>query len=255
MTLDKTVVVCNYPVSTLSSNEILEKIENWSVNKFSVWIVTLNLEMIALGDRESEYSALIRKCDFFIADGMPIVWLSRIVKDKKANAIACRTGGADLVERVILNHYDKGIAIIGGVNPVSALDKLIPEKKYNRVVIDTIIDPSDSELLDEICEKILKENIYFVFVALGVPKQDKVAIYLRKKLTSHLIIGVGGSFELLSGMKKRSPKLLQEFGLEWFWRLLVEPKRLWKRYLLNYPRGVKTMLFFTMDVWMKRLKI
>ena len=77
-----------------------------------------------------------------------------------------------------------------------------------------------------------------VFIALGVPKQDRLAVELRRRMPHLVLLGIGGTFEILGPQGSRAPRWMQKGGLEWLYRLFREPGRLWRRYLINYPQGV-----------------
>lgn len=230
------VLIDDYNISTLNSVMLLEEIQSWAQKRKQVVTTTLNLEMIARGVKDRSYKSLIQKSDLIIADGMPLVWYSKIFRENK---IKERITGTDLTEAILRKYSNHGVAVIGGINPAQALQNVYPNIDKGLVFINNeIIDSNNQAQLDDICSNIKDRGIYFVFVALGVPKQDVIARYIADKLGSVFVISVGGAFDLLGGLKPRAPKIMQDFGMEWFWRLLIEPKRLWKRYLLSYPIAI-----------------
>lgn len=234
----KTVNIDGYEIATLSADELLAYVKDCYENRRPHLTTTLNLEMIARGSKNREYKDLVLKSDLIIADGMPLVWFSKIFRKNK---IKERVTGTDLTDDILSNLDLGGIAVVGGIDPSKAILKY-PMDVRNCYIYDGKVDANDHLLLSSICNEIRERNLYFVFIALGVPKQDLVAKYFRKELDRNFIISVGGAFELLGAITKRAPRSLQRLGLEWFWRLLIEPKRLWKRYLLNYPRAIYILL-------------
>jgi N-acetylglucosaminyldiphosphoundecaprenol N-acetyl-beta-D-mannosaminyltransferase len=93
-----------------------------------------------------------------------------------------------------------------------------------------------------------------VFLALGVPKQDRLALELRAQIPELVVAGVGGTFEILGPQGSRAPQWMQRAGLEWLYRLLHEPGRLWKRYFLHYPAGLSLLLKDTIKARLRQSK-
>jgi N-acetylglucosaminyldiphosphoundecaprenol N-acetyl-beta-D-mannosaminyltransferase len=224
----KRVRVCKHEVVTCGVDEFLKIIENG----YGGWVVTMNLEMISRGSKDPSYFELIDGADYIVADGMPIVWISKI-KHKK-NSIKERLNGADLVFR-LLTEYTYPSVIIGGINPKAAVKNLGVENPSMVKIFDGKID---EDWVKMHLEDFKNFNPKIIYIALGVPKQDYIANLLRVHLPNAFILGIGGTFDFFSGDVKRAPKTFRDTGLEWLFRLMVEPKRLWKRYIISYPRGV-----------------
>ena len=198
------------------------------------WIVTLNLEMVSRGRLDPEYGALLKGCDLIVADGMPLVWGSRLKRG--IPSLPERLPGSDLTVELLRMVPAAKIAILGGQDPIVALRKLgIPdaEKAYifNGKIAATL------EQADVFAAELNARGREIVFLALGVPKQDRLAALLRSRLNQGLVLGVGGSFELIAGQLKRAPKWMRNYGFEWLFRLLQEPRRLGYRYLVLYWVG------------------
>jgi len=134
------------------------------------------------------------------------------------------------------------VGIVGGTKPEEVLGKINSDLLEDAFIFDGIVKAEDNELIDFFIEKFEKHNTQVLFIGLGVPKQDIIAHKIRDRMDSLIIIGVGGAFDLLSGRKSRAPLWMQNSGLEWMHRLMTEPKRLWKRYLINYPRALYYLL-------------
>lgn len=207
------------------------------------WYVTLNLEMVSRSRKEKEYGELLQRADRFVADGMPIVWATR-KKNEKDPAYAAapeRVTGVELVRDLMKLEDRPRIAIIGGEDPVSAMSSAGVPEIEEIWIDDSRIDTSEGGVVD-LASRLRDFDPQVILIALGVPKQDKLALALRGLFPKAVIIGIGGSFELIGGQKKRAPDWMQKSGLEWLYRLGKEPKRLWRRYLLLYPTGAKALL-------------
>lgn len=211
--------------------ELCAKVQEWAKSGEGRWIATLNLEYLSRVQRDEGFKELISKADVFTADGMPILWACRQL-DPKFRSLE-RTTGADLTPKLIQALDSSMVAIIGGQDPKRALRNLgkNPEEYY---VYDGKVE-LDEAWIDSVAKEIAHRRV--VLVGLGCPKREELIDALQQRLPNHVFVGVGGSFEMIAGIVKRAPMWMQKAGLEWFYRLAREPKRLWRRYLLEYPPG------------------
>ncbi len=230
----KSTVICDFPVSNRSFSDnynfIVEKLKE----KQGQWIVTLNLEMIYFSQKDEQYKALLKSADFFMADGVPLQWVSKLKKNQPQ--IAERSNGTDLVEKLLTAGFRTGV--IGGENPKLAVKNYNSNLLTEAFIYDGEVNLNNNKFVDELAAKIRSHKTELLFLNLGTPKQDILADKIREQINSITIIGVGGSFDILAGLKPRAPKWMQKNGLEWFFRLIIEPKRLAKRYLIHYPQAV-----------------
>lgn len=232
--------ICGYEISSRSLEGHLALIREYAEAKKGAWIVTLNTEMLARSNKEPEYQSLLQSADLIVADGMPLVWASQ--KKKNCDAIAGRTTGVDLVEDLLTQAPIYDFAILGGVAPEKTLDyRFKTASDHCKFLFTGMVDCS-SEQVDEFVEQIKSNNIRLVYLALGVPKQDKLALLLREKLPEVIFLGIGGTFEILGPDGGRAPAWMQKSGMEWLYRFSREPGRLWKRYALNYPVGIRMLV-------------
>lgn len=237
--MQQTCNICDYSVSTRGLSEHLQSIRNDIQDHNGNWIVTLNTEMLAKGHKEPEYKALLQSADTIVADGMPLVWTAKMKKN--CINITERTTGVDLVNDLLSQEPIPDFAIIGGVNPQQTLETRFPQAvKHCRFLFTGIVKLDDSEI-SHFANEILKHKVSIVYIALGVPKQDKLALALRKKCPGVTLVGIGGTFEILGPDGHRAPLWMQKSGLEWLYRFSREPRRLWKRYVLNYPTGIRLL--------------
>lgn len=200
------------------------------------WVLTLNTEMLSRGSRDPSYWQLVKKADVVTADGMPLVWASRI--KCRGAAIQGRTTGVDVVDAMLRLDEVPRFAVIGGVSPLKTIERYgLRALQACAYVFDGRVDLSDGQLSD-FCEQLTRHEAHIVFIALGVPKQDQLAVELRRRLPQLVLLGIGGTFEILGPEGGRAPLWMQRAGLEWLYRLALDPGRLWRRYLINYPRGV-----------------
>jgi len=228
--------ICGFPVSRGNLDSHLKAITGLAKQGRGVWLLTLNTEMISRGLRDPAYWSLIKQADVITADGMPLVWASSM-KCPKA-PVPGRTTGVDLVDALLRQDRVLRFAVIGGVDPYQTI------QLYGQAAVDACtfvfdgkVDLSDGQLAF-FCEELTRHQAQVVFIALGVPKQDDLALKLRQRMPHLVLLGIGGTFEILGPAGRRAPRWMQRVGLEWLYRLLHEPRRLWRRYLINYPPGI-----------------
>lgn len=235
-----TTTICDFPLSTATMQENLTLILDGIRNRDGGWLVTLNTEMLSRTVRDSSYLELLHRADHFLADGMPLVWASRH-KGPDVEPIKERTTGVDIVDTFLKLEEIPNFAVIGGINPAKTISQYEGATEACRFLFDGKVE-LNSEQFAEFARTITEKKIGIVFLALGVPKQDRIALELKNLLSGVWLIGVGGTFEILGEDGARAPLWMQKNGLEWLFRLLNEPTRLWKRYLIEYPAGVYLLI-------------
>lgn len=232
--------ICGFHLATYGMRACLDDVLQRTRTGQGAWLVTLNTEMLSRCARDAAYHELIRQADIVTADGMPLVWAARY-KDPR-RPIAGRTTGVDLVDAYLRLPQVPAYAIIGGQDPMTTLERYPAEARQAcRYLFDGKVDLSEAQLA-QFAQALQDHAVKTVFIALGVPKQDRLALALRARLPHLVITGIGGTFEILGPQGGRAPQWMQNAGLEWLYRLLKEPGRLWRRYLLNYPAGIGMLL-------------
>jgi N-acetylglucosaminyldiphosphoundecaprenol N-acetyl-beta-D-mannosaminyltransferase len=232
------VVILGVPVDCLSMLETLDQLERFveTGRKSGKWhqVATINVDFITNAIRDPELLGVLQQADLAMPDGMPVVWGGRFL----GAPVGERVAGVDMVvglaERAARRDYS--IFLLGAAPGVAGqtaelLKTRFPDLKIAGVSAPFIgsIEETDTSILEEI--KAAKPDI--LMVAFGNPKQEKWIHRFGGYLQVPVMIGVGGSFDLISGYKKRAPQWMQQLGLEWTFRLLQEPGRLWRRYVRN----------------------
>ncbi|MBR6371884.1 MAG: WecB/TagA/CpsF family glycosyltransferase [Victivallales bacterium] len=230
----ETVKLFAIPVAKVTSGQALETIvEMAKSNKGRPkFVATLNVDFVSNAVEcwpfkgNDELWGYLKNADFVTADGMPIVLLSKLL----GSPLPERVTGADLVPAIFRRFAEEGLSIyvLGASQPAlyEALEKL---PKARIAGLDTDIVKLDEEQ-PEIIERINAARPDLLFVALGNPKQEIWMGRNAGRLKVPVMIGVGGTFNFISGRVKRAPRWMQKCGLEWFYRIIQEPGRLWKRY-------------------------
>jgi N-acetylglucosaminyldiphosphoundecaprenol N-acetyl-beta-D-mannosaminyltransferase len=233
-----------------------EEAVKWAVNRITVKskldpparVVCPNVQLVYLAHRSRRFARIIAASDLVVADGLPLVWASNFL----GTPIGGQIRGVDLMESICASGGPLGskVYILGGL-PMAAViagERLAAGSKGLRVV-GTDCPPvgfeSDAALNEAVVERIIAAAPDFLVVALGSPKQEYWTEDNYRKLPACVIIGVGAAVDTIAGLRSRPAVWMRKIGLEWFGRLLSEPRRLWKRYLI----GNSTFIYLILRQW------
>lgn len=216
------------PIEGASLEATLEQIHDGSVR----WIVTANPEILLQAKSDKTYREVIKQADLRVADGFGLVLMARLF-----GASLTRTTGVELAEAIIAEAASKNwsVAFIGGGTGVAgrALEAQINKHPslrgwaFEGGSVTSTGEGDDAN--DEMLQQLTMQPPDILFVAFGHPKQERwIARHLHELPNTKLAIGVGGTFDFWSGQATRAPEWMRFLGLEWLFRLFVEPKR-WKR--------------------------
>lgn len=193
-------------------------------------IITANASHLCLMRRDPELAKACRSGDLILADGMSVVWALRA----SGQHVPERVTGVDLMARLLAAAGQHGfrVYLLGARREVvTQLVRRIRAQHPNLDIAgfrDGYFDPKDHA---SIVEDIRRSDAHMLFVGMPSPFKETWCERHRYGLETPLIVGVGGSFDVLAGFIKRAPRWMQSMGLEWFWRFLMEPRKLWRRYL------------------------
>ena len=212
---------------------------SWAFEGASKYVCAATVHTIMEAYDSSEFRQIINHADMATPDGMPLVWLLKI----KGYPAQTRVYGPTLMLHILeLASRDKiPIGLFGGSTAsLTALQKNL-SNRYPSLSIDYVYSPPFRELSGEednqICVEIINSGVRILFVGLGCPKQERWMAAHKDKLNV-VMLGVGAAFDFHSGIKSQAPAWMQNAGLEWFFRFLNEPLRLWRRYLWHNPRFI-----------------
>jgi N-acetylglucosaminyldiphosphoundecaprenol N-acetyl-beta-D-mannosaminyltransferase len=200
------------------------------------WLVTANLDFLRRHARDPDARRLYGGADVCVADGMPLVWAARLQGDRLPERIA----GSDLLPLLAERAEREGrrIYLLGGdpTTNTQAVDVL--QNRWPKLVIaghtsPSIGSPPTDAQLASLRDEMIRTRPDFLLVGMGSPKQEQVIEALRATLPGAWMIGVGVSFSFVAGSLRRAPAWMQRTGLEWFWRMVQEPRRLVRRYLVE----------------------
>ncbi|MCI0329540.1 MAG: WecB/TagA/CpsF family glycosyltransferase [candidate division Zixibacteria bacterium] len=226
-------------IDPLPLEKFMRKLEERLRSGRGAYVVTPNVDHLLRLKKDGHFREIYRQASFVVPDGMPLVWASRWL----GKPLPERITGADLFPRLCELAARRGhsIFLLGSTTDVCRRAAARLRREHRKLKIAGHYSPPFGfekcrDEMEKIVRVLKRTKPDIVFVGLGAPKQEKLIYHLRSKVPARLFLGVGAAFDFYSGEKKRAPLWAQKAGLEWAFRLLAEPKRLWKRYLVDDPR-------------------
>jgi N-acetylglucosaminyldiphosphoundecaprenol N-acetyl-beta-D-mannosaminyltransferase len=198
----------------------------------SIHHVAVNAVKVVNAQNNASLKASIVNCDIINADGKAIVWASRILNKPLPERVA----GIDLMEELVIMAAEKKyqIFLLGAKEEIVTKVVEVYTTKYGKEIIAGYRNGYfKQEEEKQIAEQIANSKATILFVAMTSPKKEIFLNTYKNIIQTPFIMGVGGSFDVVSGFVKRAPKWMQNWGLEWFFRTIQEPRRMWKRYLFG----------------------
>lgn len=223
-------------IDATSYTDACDRIESWANNQNSCYIVAANVHVVMTGYWHKFYQHIINNALLVTPDGVPLVWGMRLLGVKGQT----RVYGPDLMLAWCQRSAEVGIPIFlyGGTHTTLTQLQENLKKWFPSLIIAGTHSPPFRPLSEE--EEAQDRQIIqasgakVVFVGLGCPKQEQWMARQQGKLQA-VMIGVGAAFAFHSGQVSQAPRWIMELGLEWLYRFVREPRRLWRRYLINNP--------------------
>lgn len=242
----KRINIGGFNIDVVNINDACELVYNYisntEKNKKAIMVQAVNTDTIVKANINEELKAFANKADLALADGMPLVWASKFSEYKLEE----RVGGPDFFEEFNkIAHKNKiSYYFLGCTEEVTKLLIENLKEKYPNIDVKGYFCPpfsdmEDEKLNDDIINRINKINPDIVWVSFGCPKQEKWIVKHKDRINTSMIMGIGAVFQFYAGTIKRAPVWLQKIGLEWFYRFLQEPKRLFRRYFIEGPRFIR----------------
>jgi len=247
---EPTVNLLGVTFSNLTREEALFCIDRHIQEGQPGYVVTPNVDHICTVHRNDAFAEAYRHANLVLADGMPVLWASRLLGAPLREKIS----GSDLIVWLteFAAHKGHSVFLFGAAEGVAdaaarELKNRFPALKIAGTHCPPLGFETNPESNETSLDAIRAANPDICFVALGSPKQELWMHACHASSGARLMIGVGASFDFLSGRVRRAPRFMQTAGFEWLWRLCREPRRLWKRYLVD------DLLFFQL-VWRSLIK-
>jgi exopolysaccharide biosynthesis WecB/TagA/CpsF family protein len=234
------VNIAGVHVDKYSFDEVVERIINHALVKGKPeYVVTPNAQHIVSLQQDALFQDIYRKAFLAVPDGVSLLWSAKFLQ----TPLRGRVNGTDLFEKVCAEAAEKGLKVflLGGRPGAADNAKSVLQLRHaNLNIVSTYCPPygfeSQPEELAAINSHIQAAAPDILFVGLGAPKQEYWIYNNYLDLGVPVSVGIGVSFELVANMVQRAPVWMQKWGLEWLFRVFVEPKRLWKRYIVGNPQ-------------------
>jgi len=210
-----------------------------------------NVHMLMLSREDAKLSAAMDSADFVFPDGVPVAWLQRRTGTQDAEVLR----GYEALEMICgeIADSEKKIGLFGSTQNVLARLSDYLREKYPALKIEFVHSPGlvgeNIRLENELISQINDKNLHVLFVGLGCPKQEKwVAEYAPHLNCS--VLAVGAAFDWLAGTTRKPPKWMEKAGLAWFFRLMENPAKMWRRYMIYNTKYVLASLkLLTWEKW------
>jgi len=231
----------NVSLDNLTMAEALVSADTLIQKNQCAYVLTPNVDHIVLLETDKELAAAYASADLILTDGMPIVWCSKLM----GHPVKEKISGSDFLPKLCEMAADKGYSMffLGAAEGVAEIAAQKLQQKYQGLKIPACYSPpmnfeNNPEEMTKIEEMIKKVKPDILVVALGCPKQEVLIYKNHSRWNVPLSIGVGASLDFVAGRVKRAPKWMSRCGLEWFYRLIKEPRRMFRRYILRDWRFV-----------------
>lgn len=273
MTENYFIKILDVKINKATKAEFINQADNSIKNNGKLFLVTANPESLMLAKKNKGFFNIVNNAGLVTADGIGLLWAAKFCSYKISNGpvkyleifflaiisllsavfypkylksvLPERVAGADFFWDLIkiADKNKKSVFLLGGREGVAEKVKEKVKDKYPNLKISGFYSGNPEE--KDLVEKINLKNTDILFVAWGQPRQEKWISENLNNLNINIAIGVGGTFDFVSGNIKRAPNFLQKIGLEWFWRLIQEPKRI-NRIFTAVPRFIYTVIRYKM---------
>lgn len=232
----------NIPLDAISMEETINRIDLAIRKKKRINHVVINAGKLVLMQKDQELFNSVTSCDIINADGQSIVWAARFLGYK----IPERVAGVDLMQALVKLAHEKKYKcfFLGATEEVVKKVIEIYSEIYGPAIIAGYKNGYFTKQEEpEIAKQISDSGAQLLFVAITSPKKENF-LFDHKNLLKNIYftMGVGGSFDVIAGITRRAPIWMQKIGMEWFYRFLQEPKRMWRRYLFGNTRFIWLVL-------------
>ncbi len=233
----------NFPVSIGPYSQFLENIVSAAARKESNYTCVANVHMLIEAYKNPGFASIIKNADTVTPDGKPLVWGLRLIHGIQQE----RVSGMDLLPDLLdkLRQKRMSVYFYGGTEALLKSTETFLQNNYPGLEIAGLYSPPFRTLSREEDEEVAKQinmsGANVIFVVLGCPKQERWMASMKGKIQA-VMIGVGGALPVMAGLQKRAPQWIQQSGLEWLFRLLQEPRRLFKRYAVTNSMFVYLLL-------------
>jgi N-acetylglucosaminyldiphosphoundecaprenol N-acetyl-beta-D-mannosaminyltransferase len=228
--------VIGFPVTVLPFDAQVAQVIKWAKGGLSKVVCVANVHMLVEACNDRSLATILNRADMVTPDGMPLVWMVQQLRKIEQDRVA----GMDLMMSVCQSASEQGLSVyfLGSERSVLEHMRVRLERDFPRLKIagmEPLPMLSVPIVVDQdVVEQVNCSGASIVFVALGCPKQEKWMAAYHNRINA-VMLGVGGVFPVYAGLQQRAPEFIRSAGLEWLYRLVQEPRRLWKRYSKTIP--------------------
>ena len=237
----QTVDVLGVPIGLIDYESTLDWMDEQVDTGERGYVCVCNVHALMASEEDPELRSALMASSLNVPDGQPLVWAMKAL----GHDIDARVYGPELMARACARAASTGqrMYLYGGRNQGALVQLALNlRQRFPGVQIVGGYSPPHRPLTEEergaVVEEINHSRADVVWVGIGVPKQEKWMAQMRDELDAPLLVGVGAAFDFHAGLVPQAPPVLQDSGLEWAFRLVQEPRRLWRRYLRYNPRFV-----------------
>ncbi|TCS37164.1 WecB/TagA/CpsF family glycosyltransferase [Reinekea marinisedimentorum] len=244
----KRIPIINMEVDVVNIASAVKTVSDWSKEKAGRYVCVSNVHMCMEAFDSQSFRSVVNGADMVIPDGKPISIAQKLLGQKQADQVR----GQDIMNALCALSGEENLKIgFYGGSSDSVLKQVEGNLKasYPGINITYAYSPPFRALTadedNEVVATINSSEVDVLFVGIGCPKQEIWMAEHKEKLNC-VMLGVGAAFDFIAGNKKHAPRWIQKIGFEWLFRLLSEPKRLWKRYFKHNPRYI----WYFMQQWL-----
>lgn len=235
----------NTEIDNLTMTEALEEIDRLIQKNCNAYVVTPNIDHIVQLETNKELQDVYDNANLILTDGKPLLWIAKLYK----TPIKEKISGSDLFPLLCKMAATKGYRMffLGAEDGIAAKAAEELTNRYSGLQVVGIYSPpfgfeKDGKEMERIENMIKQAKPHILIVGLGCPKQEKFIYHNRERLGVPISLGLGASFDFEAGNIKRAPKWMADHGLEWLFRITQDPKRMFKRYIIDDRKIINLIL-------------
>lgn len=232
----KRINLFSCPMDVASMDETVDWLADRVNKRQFTQHVVVNVAKLVNMRSDIRLAESVRDCDLINIDGMGVVWAARLL----GHSVQERVAGVDLFERLIRLSAERGFPVffLGGTEKVVERATTVLKARYPALEVAGFHHGYFWDDEEKVVEKIRISGARLLFVAITSPKKEIFIEHWKVRLGVDFVMGVGGTFDVVAGIVRRAPNWMQKAGLEWLFRIIQEPRRMWRRYLITNGKFV-----------------
>jgi N-acetylglucosaminyldiphosphoundecaprenol N-acetyl-beta-D-mannosaminyltransferase len=222
------------PFDAIGFGETIARMFAWAraAERKTHHVVTVNVAILMMAKKDPKLAHAIENADLVVVDGKPLVWSAHWL----GSPVPEKVSGVDLMRALLEEGNERGLSVylLGTTQErLDVLERVVRERYPNVVIAGTRNGYFKRHDDADVVRAIADANADALLVGMPAPFKEIWCEQHREALATPIVLGVGGAFDVIAGFVPRAPRVMQEAGLEWAWRLAMEPRKLWKRYLVT----------------------